>query len=137
MKKIFIISILSLLLASCSNDTSNNNFSGDYSSRNTTQRTEFENISSSLNEQIGKVSSSGNTQITENHTNYNNENENLKETNTNNTPNVNSNNQSSRELLASYSTKVYTKTADRQKNLRIVCEKLSRNNNSSKRGVFI
>lgn len=32
---------------------------------------------------------------------------------------------SSRELLASYSSKVYTKTEDRQKNLRIVCEKLS------------
>ena len=32
---------------------------------------------------------------------------------------------SNKELLASYSTKVYTKTADRQKNLRIVCDKLS------------
>lgn len=32
---------------------------------------------------------------------------------------------SSRELLATYSSKVYTKTADRQKNLRIVCERLT------------
>ena len=31
----------------------------------------------------------------------------------------------SSELLGSYSSKVYTKTEDRQKNLRIVCEKLS------------
>lgn len=30
-----------------------------------------------------------------------------------------------KELLATFSTKVYTKTADRQKNLKIVCEKLS------------
>ena len=32
---------------------------------------------------------------------------------------------SGKTLLASYSTKVYTKTADRQKNLKIVCDKLS------------
>ena len=31
----------------------------------------------------------------------------------------------SMELLSTFSTKVYTKTSDRQKNLRIVCEKLS------------
>ena len=119
--KLFILVIISMLLPSCTNNPS---------------PTQENNITENNTEDMNRLY----TLEPENNTNNTYTSERLKfpasgknvygETNplSANTERIDLNtdySDNSNELLGTYSSKVYTKTADRQKNLRIVCEKLS------------
>lgn len=106
--KLFILAIISVLLPSCTNNPSSTD---NMNSKRMYYNLEYENTpnySPALPSEQLKFPASGKTISGE--TNIVSE----KETE-----------DASKELLGSYTSKVYTKTEDRQKNLRIVCEKLS------------
>lgn len=121
--RLFILTIISLLLPSCSN-TDPQSFDDNIDiNRNTSQLSEII-YTPNLNDTPKKD--------TENNENLDNSNKNNDTgiAKSVNLTNSNDNDQETKddingELLASYSSKVYTKTEDRQKNLRIVCDKLS------------
>lgn len=153
--KFIILTLISLLLPSC---TSNSSPNQNENSANITENANYSNLPSSENTTPMEISSlenasrtrfpaSGNYISGDTHnsiiyspdeavneelesleessqeTNQNKENQNSAEAENNNLQTYNP--APNKELLATFSTKVYTKTADRQKNLRIVCDKLS------------
>lgn len=138
--KLFFMTLLSLLLPSCSNQQ-------PPSSESSTMQDEMERLSTRIpsessqagnldssknpltNQEIKLPVSSGNSSFDTSGEIYPNKTKKLEniagteekaEVST-----LSEQNTEEKNLLGSYSTKVYTKTADRQKNLRIVCEKLS------------
>lgn len=129
--KLFVIAIISLLLPSCSNTPSpsienNSSINGEaeklsdisyepnVDNSNSDSKTDIDN--SIVNDNSGEISKNPGIAKSINVT------ENSKEAEREAFINAKYPNN---ELLGSYSSKVYTKTEDRQKNLRIVCEKLS------------
>jgi len=124
--KLTIITIASLLLSACSNTQSPNGNNTENqklsSSIDTLPNLNNNDYSNTTRFPIsGKNISGENSFNKENNTKI--ESDNTQE-NTKNQPEIN-NSKSNKQLLNSYSSKVYTKTEDRQKNLRIVCEKIS------------
>lgn len=136
--KIFFVALLSLLLPSCTNTPSssqenNSVISGDAEKLNENLNEVPPDSSDSIQtvpiqystpvkfpaSNGGSSSGDGNTTSKTILENINNSEDKPLEAE------FNSDIEPSRELLGSYSTKVYTKTQDRQKNLKIVCEKLS------------
>ena len=128
--KLLLIALISLLLPSCSTTPSspNNQVISDENER-------LSNIIETPNNEILvnpntsiKMPASGNNSSGENtQRSYENEKNMEIEENSQTESEITliSDPLPNKQLLASYSTKVYTKTSDRQKNLRIVCEKLS------------
>ena len=119
--KLFILAIASILLPSCTNNPSpaqeNNITENNDENANRLYNLEPEsNINTSYTPERLKFPASGKN-ISGEINPLPDEAENI-DSNTDYLDNEN-------ELLGSYSSKVYTKTEDRQKNLRIVCEKLS------------
>lgn len=126
--KLLILALISLLLPSCSN-TPNNPNNQIISDENT-------KLSNIIEKPKNEISENQNTSIKTPASGYNSSGEKIQNSNEG-TVNTDENLQSevkislrsdplpTKELLGSYSSKVYTKTADRQKNLRIVCDKLS------------
>lgn len=145
--KLFLMALLSLLLPSCSSSTSPSQdssvISGKTEKLNTNINSQPRIIDDNALNNIGssnssfKLPASGLTVSGDNiiyGTNDSDNNIDISSTENdeliieNNTEADNSSDHDSKSeenLLGSYSSKVYTKTEDRQKNLRIVCEKLS------------
>lgn len=126
--KLFLIAIISLLLPSCSNTPSpsiddSSVISGEAEKLSNSLYVPQENYTTDLNSV--KIPVGGKSE-------KNNNNDSHEKLNTKTDLEENEillieepSQSSSKELLATYSSKVYTKTEDRQKNLRIVCDKLS------------
>ena len=119
--KLFILVIISILLPSCTNNPSptqeNNITENNTEDMNRLYTLEPENNMNNAytSERLKFPASGKNISGETNPLSANTERIDLNTDSSNN----------SNELLGTYSSKVYTKTADRQKNLRIVCEKLS------------